>query len=49
VSAIQTLTEVIPVHDIQLKIRTTGTKVRSLVTKEELKSERAGGWEILKR
>ncbi len=41
------LTEVIPVHDIELKIRTTGTKARSLVTKEELKSERAGEYLVL--
>jgi len=34
------LTEVIAVHDIELKIRTTGTKARSLVSKEELKSSR---------
>ena len=38
------LTEMIPVHDIELKIRTTGTKARSLVSKEELKSSREGGY-----
>ena len=37
-----TSAEVIPIHEINLKIRTTGKKVRSLVSKEELNGSRSG-------
>lgn len=38
------LTEVTPIHNIHIKIRTTGNRVRSLVRKEELQGSRSAAY-----